>query len=300
MPTIPGTPTNPGTPTVPTTPTTPGNGSTSPGGGFRPLGSWGLLLESMRVARGNQIEVVAVYKNNTQQRQSLGTSEVNMLLTDSDGVGVRNIGNLYRASGDPDMEPEKLSQNIVLEPGAQARTLALFDIPSGMTPLKTLTVYGYRTRPLTFNVSGLTLPDSYPALKLPIPGAVGGNGTWNDMGDYLVRFDGVRRGNNNALQVFLTTKNTSRDDKKGHPGLDLDVAIIDQDGITIKDEGNLYRASGEGLRLEKISHSIWIAPLGEATVCYPVNMPKGAVAKQLLVKKYYGDRSFTVTLPTIP
>jgi hypothetical protein len=253
----------------------------------------------MRVARGDQIEVIAVYKNTTRQRQSLGASEVDMLLTDSDGIGHRNIGNLYRASGDPDMEPERLSQNILLEPGAQARTLALFDIPKGMTPLKTLTVFGYRTRPLTFNVSGLTLPDPYPALKLPIPGAVGGNGAWNDMGDFQVRFDGIRRGRNNALQVFLTTKNISRDDKKGHPGFGLDVAIIDQDGITITDEGNMYRASGEGPELEKISHGMWIAPLGETTVCYPVNMPRGASAKQLLVK-YYGDRSFTVNLPTIP
>jgi hypothetical protein len=44
---------------------------------------------------------------------------------------------------------------------------------------------------------------------------------------------------------------------------------------------------------------MWIAPQGEVTVCYPVNMPRGAIAKQLLVK-YYGDRSFTANLPMIP
>jgi hypothetical protein len=182
----------------------------------------------MRVARGNQIEVVAVYKNNTRTRQSIGASEVDMLLTDSDGVGHRNIGNLYRASGDPRYGTGEAQPEHSAGAGSTGRTLALFDIPHGMTPLKTLTVFGYRTNAITYNVSGLTLPDASPALKLPIPGAVGGNGTWNDMGDYQMRFDGIRRGRNNSLQVFLTTKNTSRDDKKGHPGLNLDVAIIDQ------------------------------------------------------------------------
>ena len=40
-------------------------------------------------------------------------------------------------------------------------------------------------------------------------------------------------------------------------------------------------------------------PDGEATVCYPVNLPQGAVPKQLLIK-YYGDKKLTFDPPTIP
>jgi hypothetical protein len=52
-------------------------------------------IESIRVARGNQIEVTATYKNNSRRRLALSPGDVDMIITDADGVGVREIGNLY-------------------------------------------------------------------------------------------------------------------------------------------------------------------------------------------------------------
>jgi hypothetical protein len=251
------------------------------------------------VARDNQIEVIASYKNSSRKRLALSAGEVDMIITDADGIGVREIGNLYRVPQDPDMEPEHLSQNILLEPGAQARTLALFDLPKGMAPLKTLMVFGYSVKPLTYNISGLTLPETIEPVTFPVPGAVGGSNAFVSMGDYDVRLDGIKKGRNNKLWVVITCKNVSKDRWKGHPGFGLDVAIIDQDGITVKDEGNLYRASGFDPEPRRIEHGIQIIPQGAATVCYPINLPQSAVPKQLLIK-YYGGISQTYNLPAIP
>jgi hypothetical protein len=284
---------------IPSTPTTAGNGNTSSGGSFRPLGDWSVQIESIRVARGNAIEVVASYKNNSRNSLALSASNVDMIITDADGVGVRKTGNLYRVPQDPDMKPELLSQNIQLEPSAHARTLALFDLPKGMAPLKTLTIFGYSAKPLTYNISGLALPEPVEPVTLPVPGAVGGSNTFVSMGDYEVRFDGVKKDRNNKLWVFITCKNPSKDQWKGHPGFGLDVAIIDQDGITIEDEGNLYRASGFDPDPRPIEHGIQIIPQDEATICYPINLPKGAVAKQLFIK-HYGGISQIYDLPAIP
>ncbi|BCM93378.1 hypothetical protein IAD21_05269 [Abditibacteriota bacterium] len=294
VPTVPTTPTIPTTPTVPNLPTSP-----STGGGFRPLGGWSVQIDSMRVARGSDVEVTASYKNISRQRAGLTASDVSMVLTDSDGVGIRNNGNLYRAGGDPDMEPDKMSRDPQVDPGGVIRLLSLFTIPRTETPLKTLAIFGYRCKPLTFDVSGLTLPEPVVAVHLPINGAVGGSNAFSDFDDYNVRFDGIRKGRNDTLQVFVTVKNMSKDAFKSHPGTDLDVSILDQDGIAIPDNGTVYRASGDSLEPEKIDHTITLVPNATATVCYTVTLPKGAQPKQLLVK-YYNDRKLLVTLPSIP
>jgi hypothetical protein len=48
-----------------------------------------------------------------------------------------------------------------------------------------------------------------------------------------------------------------------------------------------------------IEHGIQIIPQDEATICYPINLPKGAVAKQLFIK-HYGGISQIYDLPAIP
>jgi hypothetical protein len=197
------------------------------------------------------------------------------------------------------MEPEVLGQHIPLEPGAQSQTLALFDLPTGMASPKTLTVFWGSAKPLTYNISGLMLPDPVAPVTFPVSGAVGGTNAFVKMGDYDVRFDGIKKGGNNKLYAFITCKNPSRDRWMGHPALGLDVAIIDLDGITIKDEGNLYRASGFDSGPRRIEHGIQLIPQGAATVCYPIDLPQGVVPKQLVIK-YYGGISQTYDLPVIP
>ncbi|HEX8236967.1 MAG TPA: hypothetical protein VF600_13495 [Abditibacteriaceae bacterium] len=291
------TPTTPSTPisTAPSTPTAPGTGDAA---GFRTLGEWGVQIESMRVARDSQIEVVAVYKNLLRKERLLDASTLDLVITDSDGVGIRNIGNLYKSGGDPDIEPEKIVGSVAVAPGATTRVLGLFTIAPGATPLKTLTVFGRLVKPLSFNVSGLALPEPVAAVTIPPRGAAGGTGSFEDLGVYRLRFDGVRRGRNNSLQIFLTAKNMEKMAWRSHPTFSLDVAVVDANGATIKDDGNLYRASGDGLQLQRIQHGVFIVPGGETTLCYMVNLPNGAKAKQLQVK--YEGKVLSANLPDLP
>jgi hypothetical protein len=147
--------------------------------------------------------------------------------------------------------------------------------------LKTLTVFGRLVKPLTFNIAGLALPEPVTAVAIPPRGASGGTGSFEDFGVYGLRFDGVRHGRNNSLQIFLTVKSMEKLAWRSHPTFSLDVAVMDANGATIKDDGNLYRASGDGLELQRVQHGVFIVPNGETTMCYVVNLPKGAAPKQL-------------------
>lgn len=252
----------------------------------------------MRVARDSQVEVVAVYKNLLRKERLLDASILDLVLTDSDGLGIRNIGNLYKPDGDPDIEPEKIVGSVPVGAGATTRVLGLFTIPPGATPLKTLSVFGRLVKPLTFNVSGLTLPEPVAAVTIPPRGASGGTGSFEDFGVYGLRFDGVRRGRNNSLQIFVTAKSMEKLAWRSHPTYSLDVSVVDANGATIKDDNNLYRASGEGLELQRIQHGVFIVPGGETTLCYVVNLPPGAKAKQLQIK--FEGKMLSANLPDLP
>jgi hypothetical protein len=268
------------------------------GSGFRTLGEWGVRIESTRVARKNQVEVVAVFKNLLRKERLLDASIPDMVLTDSDGVGIRNIGNLYKPDGDPEMEPEKIVGSVPVAPGATTRILSLFIIPAGETPLKTLTVFGPLVKPLTFNVSGLMLPEQVAAVSVPPRGAAGGTAEFTDFGVYGLRFDGARKGRNGSLQIFLTAKSMEKTAWRSHPTYSLDVAVVDADGATIKANGNLYRASGEGLEMQRIQHGVFIVPGGETMLCYVVKLPTGAKARQLVAK--YEGKTLLANLPELP
>jgi hypothetical protein len=268
-------------------------------GTFRPLGQWSVRIESMRVVRDTQIEVIATFKNIQRRKAILAKGFGDLVLTDADGVGFRNIGNLYRAGGDPDMEPELLKEEKELETGEQEKVLLLFDIPRGAVPLKTLTVFDGRAKPLTFDASGLELPETTSPVALPIRDAVGGSTHFDDLNEFLIRFDGVRRGRNNVWQVFLTVKNNAPNKQawKSHPGYGLDVNVIDSRGAKRADEGNLYRASGEALDLAPIKNMIALIPDGQATVCYPVALSPDTVGTELQIK--LASKTITFPLPVL-
>ncbi|HEX8463633.1 MAG TPA: hypothetical protein VF627_03360 [Abditibacterium sp.] len=310
--TLPGTPTTPTTPTIPPTlpniPTTPTNPPTLPNvpgtggqtGGlddFRPLGDWNVKIDAVRVARGNQIEVVTSYKNVTARDARLSPSDVNMIITDADGAGIKSIGNLYGPGPQPGASPQQLSTYPTIAKDTAFQTVALFDIPRGATPLKTLTVFGYGAEPLTLNIENVTLPAPIPTVARPIPGAVAA-GDFVEFGDYDVRVDGVKKGRNNTVHVFLTLKNVG-DKAIAAPAGNLNVSISDTNLGVRSDDGNTYRASGSDATPTRIERTVNIVPGGEFAVRYVVPMLPGTIAKMLKLDTY-GDKIHSVELPALP
>jgi hypothetical protein len=289
VPTIPKLPT-----TVPSVPPSPDTGGLD---GFRALRDWNVKIDNVRVAPGNQIEVLATYKNMRQREMKLSPGDVEMVITDGDGAGFKEIGNLYRAPAQPDLALVHMARYPELGAGGAFQTLVLFDLPKGTTSLKTFTVFGSQTDPISFDVSNLTLPTPVSAVTRPIPNSVG-QSNFAEMGDYDVRVDGVKRGRGDTIHVFLTLKNVGEKLLRA-PGGDLNVAILDADSVSNKDDGNTYRASGKDAAPTRLEFSASIAPEGEFAVRYIVNMPKGAVAKQLLLSTY-GDKKHMVELPALP
>ncbi len=274
--------------------------STSTTGTMKPLGEWSVQIESMRVARDKQVEIVAAYKNTTRRRVLLTGGEIDMVLTDGDGVGIRPLGNLYQAGGDPDIEPERITSQLPVEPGGMEKVMLLFDIPLGNVPFKTLTVFGRNSKPLVFNASNLPLPEPVAPVAVPVQGTTGGDGNFVDIGDFSLRFDGVRRGRNNALQMFVTIKNIDPHKQRwlAHPAYSLGVSVLTDTGAEIRGQGNIFRASGTSIDLAPIKETMVLVPDGQATVCYPVSLPKGAFASQLLLK--FKGQTLTYNLPQLP
>jgi hypothetical protein len=130
-------------------------GTGTPGDGqFRPLEAFDIRLDEVRLGRGNTLEMFVTYKSASRSKVGVQAGNFNLTVTDQDGVGFRDKGNLYRVNGDP---PPTVDATIWLEPGESARVRYIFIIPNGTTSLKKLTVREHASKPVVYDLSSIRL-----------------------------------------------------------------------------------------------------------------------------------------------
>jgi hypothetical protein len=130
-------------------------GTGTPGDGqFRPLEAFDIRLDEVRLGRGNTLEMFVTYRSASRAKVGVQAGNFNLTVTDQDGVGFRDKGNLYRVNGDP---PPTVDATIWLEPGESARVRYIFNIPNGTTSLKKLTVREHASKPVVYDLSSIRL-----------------------------------------------------------------------------------------------------------------------------------------------
>ena len=145
-----GTGTTPGNGTIPTA-----SGSARPGDGkFRPLDLFDIRVDEIKMGRGNTLEAWVTYKLVGAERGGIQAGNFNLTIADPDGVGFRDMGNLYQPKGDI---PVRIEQTLWLDRGDIGRVRYVFQIPEGVTALQKLTVREHSSKPQTFDLTGVSL-----------------------------------------------------------------------------------------------------------------------------------------------
>lgn len=127
-------------------------------GNFYALDQFDVRVDKVQYGRADTLEVFVTYRNHRPHKLGVTAGGFTLIITDADGVGLRDMGNLYRVGGD---DPVRIENTIWLEGGESCRIRYIFKIPKGTEALKKLSVDEYNhTR--TFELSGLT-PTQPPA-----------------------------------------------------------------------------------------------------------------------------------------
>ncbi len=261
-------------------------------GVFNALKTIQYRIDGVRILSNGQLQVLLTYKNASSQQLNLSNIGLDFYVVDADGIGFRDAGNLYRASGDI---PETINQTVRLEKDDEVKVSYLFSLPKGITGLRTLYIT-QESQAHQLGLSAITIPNAAAPAAAPT-NAVGGTGEFAAIGAFDVRFDGIRKGRSNTLQAFVTIKNAG-DKPLRLTTSEINLTITDAEGINTRAIGNLYRASGA--EPEPISHTIQVAPKTETRLRYLFTIAGGSVPQKLTIRDPYSDDKQNFTLPQLP
>lgn len=280
-------------------------------GKFYALDKLDIRLDEMKPGRdGASMELFVTYRNRTQKPYGITAGGFKLTITDSDGVSIRDMGNVYRVSGE---RPERIPNTVIVNPGGEARIRWVFPVPKGFAPpLKSLRISEYVAPPVIADLTGIKLPGeeevttgdadsgSAPApapAAEPAGRAAIGNGQFFGVDDVDVRFDGVRRGRDGTtMELFVTVKNPGSTNV-GLITTTLRLTATDADGLSVRPNGELYRVTGDVP--ERITHTVTITPGDEAKVRYVFPMSRADLRFTKLSISGYRTPVRTVDLPDL-
>jgi hypothetical protein len=262
------------------------------GGDFQPLESFSVRVDEVKVGQGNTLEVLVTVKNGREQVANFTAGSLDLYITDADGIGFRDSGNLYHVSG---ATPRVMSEHVGVEGKGQAQVRYIFNLPKGFVPLRTLTFQESGSDPYSVDISSVKVPGATEP-GITVSSLVGGSGGFAELGPYDVRLDGLKRGRNNTLHAYFTFKNVSGR-RQQFTVSDFNPRLI-SGGTSTRDVGNLYRASG-GPEPDRIGHTVLVANESSATVRYLFRLAKDASPSRLVISTY-GDVEQSYVLPKIP
>ena len=106
--------------------------------------------------------------------------------------------------------------------------------------------------------------------------------------DYDITVEGVRKGRGGrTLEAFVAIKNVSNK-QQGFGAGTINVSVTDEDGFSKRDQGNLYRVTGE--TPERITTSINMIAGGTVRIRYVFDLPSAeAKLTKMTFKGYTGS-----------
>jgi len=207
--------------------------------------TFSVMLARVSRPRPNLLEVVLNVKNVTNRAERLSASSLKLTAEAAEPGAAQfpSTGNLYHPESNP---PALLPSDPTVLPGEFARVRYLIeDVPEAVTSFGRLQVRGYG-EPRWFDISGIHLAppaDAAGSLSLKFY-------------DFSVE-KMEREAKTGEWQMILTIRN-SYAARLGVTASVFHVSLLDADGIAIRSDGNLYRASVEGR--EPVPGTLWIEP----------------------------------------
>jgi hypothetical protein len=217
------------------------NGSNGSGGVINAVGGFvriddffAIRIDSFRRRRADQVEAVVTARNVSARDARLDASSLTFLAEAAESAAqFRNIGNLYAADGET---PQRLPSSPVVQKNQEVQIRYVFaSIPESITQLKRMTVRGYGGKtPATFDLSGYSLA---------APQVNGGSGAPTlSLKYYDVTLNELRRNKGGDWEAVLSVRNAYASRLGLTPG-EFQMFLIDADGESVRNVGNLYKAS---------------------------------------------------------
>jgi hypothetical protein len=132
-----------------------------------------------------------------------------------------------------------------------------------------------------------------------VPPAAGiarpGDGKFYSLDVFDIKVDEVRMGRGNNLEMIVAYRATA-DNAGIQPGTSA-MTVTDADGIGTRYDGNLYRASGDGL--VPVDGTIWLSRNETARVRYVFVLPEGTTGLKKLTVQEHGTKLRTFDLSQV-
>lgn len=258
-------------PTLAPTPASPGR-PVAQAGVFHELEDFDVRFDRAVAARNGSVHVFLTVRNTTRANRSIGAGVFKAVMTDIDGVGVSE-SQIWRATSDA---PESFSATPVVAPGDEFSFRFVMSPASRVSPLSAVAIRESDAKSIVFDVSGVTVGQAAP------PAAGAGSGAFKALSELDVRIDGVARGRDGRMEVFLTLRNPGdrmRTTSKGW----IKISAQGPDGARITTRSALYPIRGP--RAAELPLLVYIEPgrearlryLFEASVSGPMTISDGSI-----------------------
>jgi hypothetical protein len=228
-------------------------------GVFHHLGEYDVRFDEARAARDGRVHTFFTVRNASGRAQSFGAGALVAVMTDADGVGVRE-SQAYRAGGD---EPVLFSPSPIIPAGGELRVRYVLAPTTVHGPLRRVSVREYgETKMLAFALPQGADPGA-TAAQAPVPGG----GGFKPLSVFDVRIDRVAPARDGKLEAFLTLRNPSaRLQSVGSGGIKLSAA--NADGAKATTRSALYSVRGERGQYDELPSLVWVEPTGETRLRY--------------------------------
>lgn len=218
-------------------------------GTFHHLEAFDVRLDETRAARDGTVYLFFTVRNDSGRDQQIGAGTFTAVMSDADGVGVREA-QIWRASGET---PTQFDRPPVVPAGGEFKFRFVLTPPIVHAPLQRVSIRESDRKVLFFSVAGA---DQNPS-RASAPAQ--GGGAFKSLSKLDVRIDRVGRARDGLLEAFLTLRNPGTAVETTSKGW-IKLSGTDADGGKATSRSALYSVRGERGNYDELPLLIYVEP----------------------------------------
>ncbi|WP_164549660.1 hypothetical protein [Altericroceibacterium xinjiangense] len=249
---------------------------TAQAGMFHQLKSFDVRLDEARAERDGRVHVFLTARNRSGSERQVGAGTFVAVMTDADGVGVRE-SQVWRAGGDA---PASFGRSPTVPPGGELKFRFVLAPPVVHAPLQRVSIRESDNKALFFSVA-----QADPgASSAPAPAA--GSGAFKALSKFDVRIDRIAAARDGKLEAFLTLRNPGTAVEATSKGW-IKLSAADPDGAKATSVSALYSVRGERGAYNELPALVYAEPGREIRLRYvfdqaisgPITISDGTVSQ---------------------
>jgi hypothetical protein len=245
-------------------------------GTFHSLEAFDVRLDEARAARDGTVHLFFTVRNDTGRDQQIGAGTFTAVMSDADGVGVREA-QIWRATGDT---PTQFDRPPVVAAGGEFKFRFVFTPPIVHAPLQRVSIRESDKKVLFFTVSGADPNPSRAGAPAP------GGGAFKSLSKFDVRIDRLARARDGLLEAFLTLRNPGTTVETTSKGW-IKLSGADADGGKATSRSALYSVRGERGNYDELPLLVYVEPGQQVRLRYvfdqaisgPITIGDGSVSQ---------------------